>query len=438
MIERCAIIGAGISGLSAAYFLQRRFSAVSIDLFESTARVGGVIRSEKISGCIVEGGPDSFLTIKKPASVLGQALGLERELVGSNDHARKTYIYDDGELKELPDGFFLMVPTRLQPLLSTNLLSWPGKLDALSDLFCESESEDCAVADFLQRRFGNEVLQKIGEPMISGIYGADVRRLSLKSALPQVWEMQKKGSLILQLIRRGRARHPEALFTTFENGMESLIGGLQKRIRLNLKLNQAVDAVTRTNGKWRISDEGYDAVVIAGSRLPLLEIPEYSRLESLWSSIKKNSAVVTVLAFEGLQRNGFGWLVPESQRKSILACTYVSNKFPRRSPENLFLIRTFIGGNHATAWISRSDEEIRKEVLQELNRIAGIDADPVFCRIFRWHNAMPEYRVNHSSKIESIRNLIRLQNGLYLTGNIFSGVGIPDCIQHSEKIVSEM
>ena len=438
MIERCAIIGAGISGLSAAYFLQKRMPDVSIDLYDSSGRIGGVMKSENISGCIVEAGPDSFLTMKKSAARLSEAVGLESELVGSNDHSRKTYIHDDGELKELPEGFFMMVPTRLRPLVSTNLLSWPGKFDALADLFCDREVEDCTVSDFLQRHFGAEVLQKIAEPMISGIYGANINRLSLKSALPQIWEMQKKGSMILQLMRRKKIQQSEPLFTTLEKGMESLIDGLENSLRANVKLNQTVDSVTRANGRWKVGEEQYDAVVIAGSRLPRLDIPEYSELESLWVSIRKNSAVVAVLAFPTMRRSGFGWLVPASQRRSILACTYVSNKFPRRSPENLFLVRTFIGGDHATSWIERTDDEIRDEVLRELERIAGIDGEPLFVRIFRWRNAMPEYAVGHSLKIESIQKVIRLHKGLFVTGNIFSGVGISDCIQRSEKVISEM
>lgn len=438
-MERCAIIGAGISGLSAAYFLRAKNPSVEIDLYEATSRAGGVIKSETISGCIVEGGPDSFLTMKKSALRLCQALGLAPEIVGSNDDRRKTYIFDEGSLKELPEGFFMMVPARIRSLVTTNLLSWQGKLEALSDLFCYPEQNDCAASDFLRRRFGQEVFQKIAEPLISGIYGANLDRLSVQSALPQIWEMQKKGSLILPLIRRSRDQQKsESLFSTLENGMESLVDRLQESSRASLKFGESVEDVVRTNGKWRIQDELYDAVLVAGSQLPRLDVPDFGELQSLWNTIRKNSAVVTVLAFEGLNRYGFGWLLPASQRRSVLACTYVSNKFPRRSPENLMLVRAFIGGDHATKWIECDDDQIRGEVLQELNRIAGIDSNPLFCRIFRWRKAMPEYQVGHREKIARIQKLIRLQKGLHLIGNVFSGVGIPDCIQHAENVISGM
>jgi oxygen-dependent protoporphyrinogen oxidase len=439
MIHRCAIIGAGISGLSAAYFLQAQNPDVSITVYDSRTRPGGVIKSETISGCVLEGGPDSFLTIKEGASRLCQAIGLGSELLGSNDHIRKTYIFDHGELKELPDGFFLMVPTRIRPLITTDLLSWPGKFDALSDLFSFPEQKDCSVADFIQRRFGNEVLQKIAEPMISGIYGANVNRLSLQSALPQIWQMQKQGSMILQLMRRRtEKRSAGTLFTTLKNGMESLILRLQENIQANWKFGQTVDAIERDRAGWVIGKESYDAVILAGPEFPDLDIPQRWELQSAWSSIRRNSAVVVIFGFSGVRREGFGWLVPEAERRSILACTYVSNKFPERSPENIFLVRTFIGGSQAAEWIERSDEQIRDEVLHELKRIAGIDREPELFRIFRWHHAMPEYAVDHVAKIQRIQTLIRSNAGLYCTGNIFSGVGLPDCIQHSEKIVSEM
>ena len=438
MIQRCAIIGAGISGLAAAYFLQKRIPAVSIDIYDEQKRAGGVIRTEKISGCVVEAGPDSFLTIKKAASRLCEEIGLGSQLVGSNDAARKTFIFQDTALKELPDGFFLMVPTKIKPMLTNDLLTWPGKLEMLSDLFSNPEDLDCSVSDFVDRRFGSEVLQRIAEPMISGIYGADVKRLSLQSALPQIWELQKNGSLILQLLKRERGVSGESLFTTLENGMESLVESLRQKISAVWNLGQPVPEIRRTQGGWSIQNNTYDAVLLAGSKLPFIEVPSFESLHSVWQTIRKNSAVVIVAGFRGLQKKGFGWLVPAQERHSILACTYLTNKFPRRSPPDLFLLRAFIGGEQAERWIQCSDEAIYEEMLNELQRISGITGTPEFHRIFRWLNAMPEYHVGHRATVETIRNLVRPNQGLYVTGNIFGGVGIPDCIQHAENVVDEI
>ena len=437
MIERGAIVGTGISGLVAAYFLQARIPGLSLDVYEASDRIGGVISSERISGCVVEGGPDSFLTAKKSAIRLCEAIGLQSELVGSNDHARKTFVFQDGEIKELPEGFHLMVPTKLWPFLKTDLFSWPGKLEALADLFSFPEENDIEAANFLERRFGKEILEKIAEPMISGIYGANVSRLSLQSALPQIWEMQKKGSILRQMLKPRPGNPVESLFTTLEKGMESLVTRLQEEIDASWRLDTRVDSISRKGEQWGIGNDIYDLVVMAGS-LPQLDVPEFPEIDSLYKSIQRNSAVVVVLGFERLRKEGFGWLVPSSQRRSILACTYVSNKFPRRSPEDLFLVRAFLGGDQAAAWIDRSDEAIQNEVLGELKRIAQIEADPVFCRIFRWKDAMPEYQVGHNAKMERLQILMKQNNGLCMTGNIFSGVGVPDCIQHAQKVVSEL
>jgi oxygen-dependent protoporphyrinogen oxidase len=439
MSKRCAIIGAGISGLSAAYFLQKKTPSVLIDVYDDQARAGGVIKSEKFAGCILEGGPDSFLTMKKAAVRLCEAIGLGSELVPSNDDRRKTFVYQSGKLKPLPDGFFMMVPTEFLPFVTTDLFSWPGKLEALSDLFSFPEEQDCTVLDFLERRFGKEIVDRIAEPMISGIYGADISRLSLESALPQIWAMQKKGSMIIQMVRQKMQRNSapkEPLFTTLANGMESIAIRLHEKIHANWKYNQHIESILKKNGLWWIGDQSYDAVVVATPKIP--EIPGLEEARSLANSIHRNSAVVVVFGFDGLSREGFGWLVPASERHSILAATYVTNKFPGRSPQDTFLVRAFIGGDHAKKWIAAGDQQIQIEVLNELKRIGKIEEEPLFCRIFRWKDAMPEYRPGHRQRIENIRSILKPYNNLAVTGNIFSGVGLPDCIQHAENIISEL
>jgi oxygen-dependent protoporphyrinogen oxidase len=356
--------------------------------------------------------------------------------VHSNDHQRKTFVFQEGQLKPLPDGFFMMVPTKFLPLVATDLFSWVGKLEALADLFSFPEEKDCSLADFVEKRFGKEILQKIAEPMISGIYGADVSRLSLESGLPQLWAMQKKGSIIAQLVNRKPSNSAEPLFTTLADGMESLVVRLREKIDAIWKTDRVVSKIGKQRERWTIEAEAYDSVICATPRIP--EIEGLNEARSLYNSIHRNSAIVIVLGFEGLNREGFGWLVPASERHSILACTYVSNKFPRRSPDGLFLVRAFIGGSQAAEWIQATDQQIQIEVLNELKRIARIDDEALFCRIFRWKDAMPEYQPGHRQKIESIHKLVQRHKGIALTGNIFAGVGIPDCIQHAEKVISDL
>lgn len=438
-MKRCAIIGGGISGLCTAYFLQKKSREMQIDLYEAQPQPGGVLRSETIDDCVLDAGPDSFLTQKKAGVDLCRELGLESQLVPSNDAGRKTFLYHDGKLKPLPEGFFLMVPTKLAPFVTTDLLTWPGKFAALADLFMLPETRDVSVAEFLERRFGREILDQIAEPLLSGVYGADVRRLSLKSALPQIWELQRKGSLIRSLVGAGHkgGSAPQSLFTTLKGGMQMIAKALQQKCdSVQWKLGTKVESIEKKNGLWRIGSEDYDILISASSLPPVSDSAGKIREKVL--SIRRNSAIVTVLYFEQLHREGFGWLVPSSQRRSILACTYVNNKFPGRAPSKGFLVRAFIGGRNADEWMDRSDDEIQLEVQSELNRIAQISERPRFCRIYRWPQAMPEYEVGHEKKIAEIKEMLKAEGNLYLSGNIFSGVGLPDCIQYAERVAGEV
>ena len=436
-MKRCAIIGGGISGLAAAYYLSRKVPDGQVTLFEAASRLGGVIRTETRDGCVIDGGPDSFLTIKRAAFNLCAEIGLQDSLVGSNDATRKTFILSEGKLKTIPEGLFLMIPTSPLPFLKTDLVSWPGKFAAVSDLFALPEQRDCTVAEFIEKRFGTEILQRIAEPMLAGIYGAGVHRLSLKSALPQLWEMQKKGSLVRQLLGRRSSASKESLFTTLAGGMETLVRRLVERTAgVQWRTSTPVEEIRKTNGGWRIQDEPYDAVLVASSTLPQIRSENGSRIRDLIGGVRRNSAIVVVFGFEKLRKDGFGWLVPATERRTVLACTYLTNKFPGRSPENRFLVRLFIGGGNAAEWIGRSDDEIYTEARLELQRIAGIDETPAFSFLYRWSSAMPEYEVSHEERMAEVARCAQQEQSLFLTGNLWSGVGMPDCIRHAEMTAS--
>jgi protoporphyrinogen/coproporphyrinogen III oxidase len=438
-VKRCAIVGAGISGLSAAYFLQRQRDPWEIHLYEAGSRIGGLVRTDSVEEAIVEAGPDSFLTQKKRAIELCKEVGLGDCLVGSNDSIRKTFIFHNGELHVLPDGLFLMVPTKPHSFLATDLISWPGKFAAIPDLFSLPEERDLPVSEFIEKRFGKEILELIAEPMLAGIYGADVTSLGLEAALPQIWEMQKKGSLIRDLMRRKTPHPRESLFTTLTGGMESLVNRIREKCAgIDFRLNSPIAAIVRQDPFWKINDHDYDIIVLATSSVPEIVSIHGPRISSLVRSVRRNSAIVVALMFSGVRRDGFGWLVPRHERRSVLACTYLSNKFPARARADRFLVRLFIGSDQAGFWLERSDEEIAQEASRELKRIAGIDEAPLFCRIYRWKDAMPEYGVGHKQLIETLQELTSQETGLYLTGNYFSGVGISDCIHHAEKVVEEI
>lgn len=438
-MKRCAIVGAGISGLTVAYWLNKLSSSLSIDVYDAHPEAGGLLKTEIIDGCIVDAGPDSFLSQKQAAWDLIDELNLRNQVIGSNDSMRSTFIFHDGRLHKLPEGFFLMVPVKPASFLTTKLLSWPAKLKVISDLFARPESVDVSVGEFIRRRFGPEILEKIAEPLLAGIYGADINRLSLRSALPQIWELQEKGSLILQLRKQAPAAERRSLFTTFRGGMEIFARELRARCEgVHWNFGTKIVEIVKENNSWKLQGELYDSVVLSSSRFPRVVSEHGRRIESIVDSVPRNSAIVIALGFRDIHPEGFGWLVPSHERRSVLACTYVSNKFEGRTPSDRFLIRLFIGGGAAARWIHRPDSEIYKEALSELQRIAGFSTEPIFSRIYRWHDAMPEYAVGHRERMETIQGLTRLEKSLFITGNLMNGVGIPDCIAHARETAHDV
>jgi protoporphyrinogen/coproporphyrinogen III oxidase len=434
-VKSIAILGAGISGLCTAYYLIKQNPGLQLTIFDGSERPGGVIKTEKVDGFIIEGGPDSFLTQKKAATELCIELGLQDQLEGSQDFQRKTFIFHEGRLKSFPEGMFMMVPASPLEFMKSDLISWSGKFSAMKDLFSVPERNDLSVADWVEKRFGVEVLHQIAEPLMAGVYGADPRNLSLQSALPQIWQLQQQGSLI----RRGgpsAQSSGQSLFTTLTYGMQTLTDSLYVLFGHEFVPACKIDHVEKRDGKWWIRDRSYDAVVLASSTAPQIDSPHGAEIQTGLNSIHRNSAIVIVLAFKNVQREGFGWLVPASERKFALACTYINNKFANRSPADHLLVRLFVGGTHAIKWMNQPDEEIVERALVDLKRIAGISEAPVLHRVFRWPNSMPEYAVGHQNKMEQLKKLARAEESLFLSGNILRGVGIPDCIAQAKETAS--
>jgi protoporphyrinogen/coproporphyrinogen III oxidase len=434
-VKSIAILGAGISGLCTAYYLIKQNPGLQLTIFDRSERPGGVIKTEKIDGFIIEGGPDSFLTQKKAATELCIELGLQDQLEGSQDFQRKTFIFHERRLKLFPEGMFLMVPSSPVSFMKSDLISWSGKFSAMKDLFSVPDREDISVADWVEKRFGIEVLQLIAEPLMAGVYGADPKNLSLQSALPQIWELQQKGSLIRKV---GSKSHPsqENLFTTLTYGMQTLTDSLYVLFGHEFVPACKIDHIEKRDGKWWIRDRAYDAVVIASSKPPEILSPSGAVIKRGLESIHRNSAIVIVLAFKNVQREGFGWLVPAPERKFALACTYINNKFANRAPADHLLLRLFVGGEYAMKYMNKSDEEIVEMALMDLKRIAGISEAPMLNRVFRWPNSMPEYAVGHKKMIQQLTELARAEGSLFLAGNIMRGVGIPDCIAQAKETAS--
>ena len=439
-----AIIGGGISGLSTAYYLSK--SGVPSVIVEAR-RLGGVIQTEHVDGCVIEGGPDSFISMKPAAMDLIRELGLADQVIGSNDHLRITYVWKGGRLVPLPDGLQLMVPTKLMPLLATRLLSWGTKVRMGLELFHppRRHPEDQSVAEFVARHYGPEAVDYLAEPLLSGIYGGSPSALSINSVLPRFVELEAKyGSLTKGVLAGLKANKAESkklpLFRTLKNGLGHLVDELKTRIDGHATvLPRRAMAVERTGGGFRIrlddgwlecgqlvlACEAHNAAKLAGG----LD----GRLAELLGGVAYSSSMTVALGFPDSalpkRLHGFGFLVPKRERRRLVACTWVGTKFPDRAPVGTTIARCFLGGMDDAGVLQESDPDILAAVLQELHEIVGFQAVPQFSRIFRWPRSMAQYTVGHPTRLAEIEARTAAIPGLKLAGNGYTGIGIPDCIR---------
>jgi oxygen-dependent protoporphyrinogen oxidase len=466
--KRIAVIGAGISGLTAAYYLahaRRGGAPLEEYLFEASDRLGGVMRTEQIEGCLVEAGPDAFLTEKNEALVLCQRLGLVAQLIGSEDHQRRTLILRKGKLVPLPDGFEFMVPTRPLSVLGTPLLSLGDKLALAAEVLRRPgpTPRDESVAAFVQRHFSRGLLESIVEPLLTAVYGGDASRLSVQSTLPRLAAMEKEhGSLIRAMRHAARQRKQQAgaqpgqpvvrppLFTTLRDGLETLVVALRMNLEEQRILCQRrLTAVKEEpSGGFRLHIEGAedfhaDAVILA---LPARETAHLLReldadMARSLLDIHYSSSVIVALGYDAARVKplpaGFGFLVPQKEGGRVRACSFVGHKFAGRVPPNRVLLRCFLGGMQDEAVLQSGDKELTATVRAELEGILGITAEPLFASAYRWPKAMAQYTVGHQQRLADIHARLSRHRGLFLAGNAYEGIGIPDCIR-SGRLAAEV
>jgi oxygen-dependent protoporphyrinogen oxidase len=444
-----AIIGGGISGLSTAYYLAK--AGVSSTLIEARPRLGGVIQSEHVEGCVIEAGPDSFLSMKPAAMDLIRELGLADEVIGSNDHLRVTYVWKGGRLVPLPDGLQLMVPTKLVPLLATRLLSWPTKLRMGLELFHPPgrHPEDQSVANFITSHYGAEAVDYLAEPLLSGIYGGSPSALSISSVLPRFVELEAKyGSLTKGVLAELKANKAQAkrlpLFRTLKSGLGQLVSALAARLIGHTTILQGrAEAIERTGGGFRIRLEHGSLecaqLVLACEAHSAAQLAATldGRLADLLGSIPYSSSMTVALGFPDSvfpkPLDGFGFLVPKRERRRLVACTWVGTKFSHRVPSGTTLLRCFLGGMDDGAILSESDDAIISAVVNELHDIVGFRAAPAFSRIYRWPRSMAQYTVGHPARLAEIEARAAAIPGFQLAGNAYTGIGIPDCIRMGKQ-----
>ena len=459
------IIGGGITGLSAAYFARKRVPDATITLIESSDRWGGKIATDRVEfddgQFIIEGGPDTFLATKPWGVALCKELGLGDRLHGTNPLKKNTYVLNRDRLLPLPDGLAMMIPTNVEAILKTRLVSWFSKarmgLDFL--LPAKAVNGDESLGAFVSRRLGREAYENLIEPLMSGIYAGDGDALSLASTFPYLRDLELKYGSLARGTRTMRKQSnsksvqgSRSAFLTPTTGLaeivEALITDLQEN-NVDLQLNTLVKSVTLhpSRNTWHVTlntGETFkaDSIILAtpafasGKLLGSLDPSLASDLQS----IPYVSTATVSLAYRqsDLSRDldGYGYVIPRRAGRKALACTWTSTKFPHRAPEGYALLRVFVG--RAGQNIPWNENDLLALAKEELNLTLGITADPLLQRVFLWEKAMPQYNLGHPELLKRIDAALEKYPGLALAGNGYRGIGIPDCIHSGELAVNKI
>ncbi|HEY6489277.1 MAG: protoporphyrinogen oxidase [Terracidiphilus sp.] len=484
---RTAIIGGGIAGLAAAYELEKARSAgaeIEYTLFEARERLGGALASEVVNGAVIELGPDSFLTEKPAAAELCRELGLAEQLTPSNDAERKTFVVVRNRLVPLPDGLMFLIPTKLIPTATTRLFSLGTKIRMGMELLHppRASETDESVAALVKRHFGMEAVDRLADPLLSGIYGGDATQLSARTVLPRLVEMEAmygsltRGMLAAHRQMRARAaaaqtqsgtnaqsapggtrearRSPRGIFTTLRGGMQQLVDTVEAQLEPSwLRRSTPVEAIEKTQSEWVVTAGGgrraYDAVILASPAWAagsLLRGVDPVLSEEL-SGIPYSSSITVNLIYDetelGDLPEGFGFLVPASEGRAMLACTFVHRKFLGRTPTGKVVLRAFLGGMKNESLMAESDEALVAAVRRELTQILGEqivprDARTEHTQVARWKRAMAQYAVGHQERMQRIRARVAELPGLRLAGNAYDGIGISDCIRLGRQAAREL
>ncbi|WP_158748294.1 protoporphyrinogen oxidase [Acidobacterium sp. S8] len=452
---KVAVIGGGIAGVSAAYELAR--AGVDFTLYEASHRLGGIIETVRRDGFVIECGPDSWVTEKPWARELAVELGLESEIIPSNDQQRRTYIVQSGEMVAMPDGMRMMVPTQWEPLLSSPLFSAEAKRDYLrepdqaDELKAAVPESDESVASFVRRHFGDEVAATIAAPLLSGVFGGSVERLSVRAVMPAFVKMEREQGSLIQAMRKVAQESSAAVFTTLKSGLGTLVDCMVATLpAASVRLGDAVAGIARSGKNWQISASSgateFDAVLVAtpADVTRGLLAPLDAGCDELLA-MEASSAIVVALAFAPEAAatlripHGFGFLVPQSFEREaepqLLACTFVDQKFAHRAPRDGVLLRAFFGGEAAPRLLDSPDDGLVELARQQLSALLGSLPEASFSVVRRWPRSLPQYAVGHLERMARLEERLRGLPGLKLIGNAYYGVGLPDLIRQGRAAV---
>jgi oxygen-dependent protoporphyrinogen oxidase len=468
--RKVVIIGGGLSGLSAAYYVRKFYREAGIQpeiiLIEKDKCLGGKIETLHRDGFVIEKGPDSFLARKTAMVDLARELELDHELVTTNPNAKKTYILQRGKLHPMPAGLVLGIPTELKPFLKSGLVSFGGKMRAMMDFVLppRRSSEDESLGDLIERRLGTEVLENMTEPLLAGIYAGDMRKISLQATFPQFGEVERQyGSLIRGMTtgRKPAETHTgtkKSAFLTFRQGLQSLVhalihdlqdaqqrtgtGAVSIKVRSGAGVSAEASAAPRyevelDNGELLQADDIYVTVQNFAAAELLRPHVDVSALDA----VNYVSVANVVMAFTKkdivTEYDGSGFLVPRKEGRNITACTWTSTKWLHTSPDDKVLLRCYVGRSGDEQNVDLPDEALAELVRKDLKEIMGITAAPLFTEITRLRHSMPQYPVGHPGRIAGLRSELEEKlPGVYAFGAGYDGIGMPDCIKQA-KLTAE-
>jgi oxygen-dependent protoporphyrinogen oxidase len=466
--RRIAVVGGGFSGLAAAHRLlelsEQSERTLDLTVFEAGDRWGGVVETRRVGDYLVELGADMFIT-NKPAGIgLCRRLDLESQLISTEDRYRSSLVLARGKPVEVPEGFMLLSPAKVWPILTSPIFSWRGKLRMGWERFVPRRAnceEDESLASFVRRRFGSELLDRLVQPLVGGIYTADPETLSLQATLPRFLEMERVHGSLIKASRLEAARKPNAetsgsgarygMFVSFPGGLQTLVDALTDKLqsRARFRLQTRVTSVRKNEDRWTLglsddTEESFNGIIsalpayrtadlCAGFCRELAE--EFHRIEYASSAV-----VISGHSLSDIEHplDSFGLVIPEIEHRDVLAVSFTSRKFPGRAPEGKVILRTFVGGALQPDKMQLDDGRILELVRRELKEILGVGGQPDFEILARYERAMPQYHVGHLKLVERIERLAAQHPGFDFSGNAYRGVGVPDTIASGEQAAERL
>lgn len=461
-----AIVGGGVAGLSCAFRLKQLsknyLKPLALKVFEASDTFGGTIQTHHQKDCLLELGPDAMLSVKPAGMELIQELGLMPSVIQTNVACRRSFVASGDALKVIPEGFYMIAPSRLRSFMTSDILSLHGKLRALCEVVIRRSFDlDESVEQFITRRLGKEVFQKIGQPMVGGIYTGDPARLSMRHAVPRLKHLEQQYGSIIKGLLSERLKNKSAtkdagprysMFISFQKGMAEFVQALKEHVgEAILTPSSEVLSLRYLDDLrcWEINFKGKPSVY---ARALYLSLSANKAKKILPENLKEASVVMDAFEYESValgnfiferkqikdKLKGFGFVVPAIEKKTLIAASYSSVKFAGRAPKDKVVIRAFVGGAFGRKHLQLSDSKLSENVLKELNAWLGIEGKPLFYEWKKHQEAMPQYTIGHEDRVNRLKQLCESVPSLYLGGSNYEGVGIPDCIASSNKVAEHI